>query len=174
MFACESAEITADFICLSKGITGGYLPLSAVLTTDTIYRAFYHDATSKGFLHSHSYTGNPLACSAALATLAIFESDQVLQENQHTSTYMYSQLQQCIASVDINIVHLRKQGMIMAFDVQTQNPNFPRDCYSQALVHGLLIRPIGTTVYFMPPYIISESEIDFMLETALSAVAASM
>ena len=85
-----------------------------------------------------------------------------------------AQLQQRIASVDINIVHLRKQGMIMAFDVQTQNPNFPRDCYSQALVHGLLIRPIGNTVYFMPPYIISESEIDFMLETALSVVAASM
>ena len=174
MFACESAEITADFICLSKGITGGYLPLSAVLTTDTIYRAFYHDATSKGFLHSHSYTGNPLACSAALATLAIFESDQVLQENQHTSTYIYSQLQQRIASVEINIVHLRKQGMIIAFDVQTQNPNFSRDCYGQALANGLLLRPIGNTVYFMPPYIISESEIDFMLETALSAVAASM
>ena len=174
MFACESAEITADFICLSKGITGGYLPLSAVLTTDTIYRAFYHDITSKGFLHSHSYTGNPLACSAALATLAIFESDLVLQENQHTSTYMYSQLQQRIASVDINIVHLRKQGMIVAFDVQTQNPNFSRDCYSQALAHGLLLRPIGNTVYFMPPYIISKSEIDFMLETALSAVTASM
>ncbi|MFM2434576.1 MAG: hypothetical protein RL063_555, partial [Pseudomonadota bacterium] len=168
------AEITADFICLSKGITGGYLPLSAVLTTDTIYQAFYHDITSKGFLHSHSYTGNPLACSAALATLAIFESDHVLHENQHTSTYMYSQLQQRIASADINIMHLRKQGMIVAFDVKTQNPNFPRDCYSQALAHGLLLRPIGNTVYFMPPYIISESEIDFMLETALSAVAACM
>jgi adenosylmethionine-8-amino-7-oxononanoate aminotransferase len=87
---------------------------------------------------------------------------------------MYSQLQQRIASVNSNIVHLRKQGMIVAFDVQTQNPNFPRDCYSKALALGLLLRPIGNTVYFMPPYIISESEIDFMLETALSAVTASI
>ena len=87
---------------------------------------------------------------------------------------MFTQLQRRLALSDINIAHLRTQGMIMAFDVQTQNPNFSRDCYSQALAHGLLIRPIGNTVYFMPPYIISESEIDFMLETALSAVAASM
>ena len=174
MFACETAAITADFICLSKGITGGYLPLSVVLTTDHIYQAFYHDITTKGFLHSHSYTGNPLACSAALATLAIFESDHALHKNQYTSAYMFNQLQIRIASSEINIVHLRKQGMIMAFDVQTQNPNFPRDCYSQALTHGLLLRPIGNTVYFMPPYIISESEIDFMLDAAMLAVSASM
>ena len=173
MFACESAQITADFICLSKGITGGYLPLSAVLTNDEIYQAFYHDSTSKGFLHSHSYTGNPLACSAALATLAIFESDQVLHNNQQKSAIMFNQLKNLINSTNLNIVHLRQQGMVVAFDVQTQNPNFSRDCYSHALAHGLLLRPIGNTVYFMPPYIISESEIDCMLNAAVSAVVAS-
>jgi adenosylmethionine-8-amino-7-oxononanoate aminotransferase len=78
MFACEQAEITPDFLCLSKGITGGYLPLSCVLTSDTVYQAFYDDATARGFLHSHSYTGNALACRAALAVLDIFEADGVL------------------------------------------------------------------------------------------------
>src|SRR5918996_15357 len=81
LFACEQAEIIPDFLCLSKGLTGGYLPLAVVLTRDSIYRAFYDDALTRGFLHSHSYTGNALACRAALATLDIFEADDVLARN---------------------------------------------------------------------------------------------
>jgi len=176
MFACEQAQITADFICLSKGITGGYLPLSAVLTTDEIYQAFYDDSPLKGFLHSHSYTGNPLACSAALATLAIFVADHTIEQNQQKSSYMHSQLQALIApsAAANNIKHLRQQGMIMAFDVDTTNSNFARDCYSQALQQGLLLRPIGNTVYFMPPYTMTLDETDFMLRAALDAVQASI
>jgi adenosylmethionine-8-amino-7-oxononanoate aminotransferase len=176
MFACEQAKITADFICLSKGITGGYLPLSAVLTTDEIYQAFYDDSALKGFLHSHSYTGNPLACSAALATLAIFAADNTLEHNQQKASYMHGQLQAVLASSDlaVNIKHLRQQGMILAFDVNTSNSNFARDCYSHALQQGLLLRPIAHTVYFMPPYTITPDEIDFMLQAALNAVQASI
>jgi adenosylmethionine---8-amino-7-oxononanoate aminotransferase len=172
MFACEQAgdkvSDIADFVCLSKGITGGYLPLSCVLTKDEIYQAFYHDQTAKGFLHSHSYTGNPLACSAALATLSIFETDDVIARNQHTSELIQTQMQ---ALTDLSIQHLRHQGMIHAFDVQTSNASFARDCYATALQHGLLLRPIGNTVYFMPPYCITPEEITTMIQSTQQAVS---
>jgi adenosylmethionine-8-amino-7-oxononanoate aminotransferase len=169
MFACEQAEIQPDFICLSKGITGGYLPLSVTLTTDEIYQAFYDDSVARGFLHSHSYTGNALACSAALATLGIFEQDQVLMRNQKTQAYLNAQL---ATWGDMPIKHLRHQGMIWAFDVITSSSKFQQNFYQQALSHGLLLRPIGNTVYFIPPYVINESEIDFMLSTTKSLVLA--
>ncbi len=171
MFACEQADVAPDFICLSKGITGGYLPLSAVLTTDKVYQAFYDDSTLKGFLHSHSYTGNPLACSAALATLAIFESDNIIESNKVKAAYLSSQMQ---VLTDLPIEHIRHQGMILAFDVQTHNPKFSRDCYSAALMQGLLLRPIGNTVYFMPPYTITEPEIDIMMQATLQAIQHSL
>ncbi len=170
--ACtQSRDCRPDFMCLSKGITGGYLPLSAVLTTDKIYQAFYDDSTIKGFLHSHSYTGNPLACSAALATLAIFESDNIIEKNKEKAAYLNSQLQ--IFS-QLPIEHIRQQGMIWAFDVKTTNEKFARDCYAEALRQGLLLRPIGNTVYFMPPYTISEPEMDFMLQAIFNALKTSI
>ena len=156
-----------DFICLSKGITGGYLPLSVVLTRDEIYQAFYDDNVTKGFLHSHSYTGNPLACSAALATLAIFESDHIIEKNQEKSVYLQAKMQ---ALANLPIQHLRHQGMIHAFDIKTNKPTFSRDCYAAALSEGLLIRPIGNTVYFMPPYTINETEMDFMVDATLHII----
>ena len=167
MFACAQADVTADFICLSKGITGGYLPLSVVLTKDEIYQVFYDDKVTKGFLHSHSYTGNPLACSAALATLAIFESDNTLEKNHETSDFIWQHMQDLN---DLPIVHLRRQGMIFAFDAVSKNANFSRDCYAAALEQGLLIRPIGNTVYLMPPYIISHDEILHALQASIHAV----
>jgi adenosylmethionine-8-amino-7-oxononanoate aminotransferase len=167
MFACEQANVTADFICLSKGITGGYLPLSAVLTTDKVYQAFYDNSTVRGFLHSHSYTGNPLACSAALATLAIFESDNILQKNQEKSALIQAKMQ---VLSDLPIKHLRHQGMIFAFDVYTQNVQFSKQCYQSAMQHELLLRPIENTVYWMPPYTINEEEIDFMVNTTNKVV----
>jgi adenosylmethionine---8-amino-7-oxononanoate aminotransferase len=167
MFACEQAAIKPDFICLSKGITGGYLPLSVVLTTDEIYAAFYDDSVTKGFLHSHSYTGNPLACSAALATLAIFESENVLTKNKEKAAYVNAQM---LALTDLPIEHQRHQGMIWAFDVKTESTAFSKACYSAALQHGLLLRPIGNTVYWMPPYTINEDEIDFMVDATFKAI----
>jgi adenosylmethionine-8-amino-7-oxononanoate aminotransferase len=161
MFACEQAEVTPDFICLSKGITGGYLPLSVTLTTDEIYRAFYDDRTARGFLHSHSYTGNPLACSAALATLDIFESERVLDSNFAKSTYLKSKMQMLS---DLPVRHVRQYGMIAAFDVDTEDVLFQRRFYQAALDKGLLLRPIGNTVYFMPPYVIDEAQMDLLVE----------
>ena len=161
LFACEQANIKPDFMCLSKGITAGYLPLSVTLTTNEIYQAFYDDSVARGFLHSHSYTGNALACSAALATLAIFEQDKILEKNRQTA----SDINQKIADwEDLPIQHLRHQGMIWAFDVKTSNAQFQHDFYCEAISRGLLLRPIGRTVYFMPPYVIKADEIDFMLQ----------
>ncbi len=171
MFACESASIKPDFMCLSKGITGGYLPLSAVLTTNKIYAAFYNDKLAKGFLHSHSYTGNPLACSAALATLAIFEADDILAKNKQKSAQINDKMQ---ALTHLSIDNFRHQGMIFAFDVKTKNTNFAKACYAAALQQSLLLRPIGNTVYWMPPYVINETEMVFMVNATLAAVKKSL
>lgn len=167
MFACEQAPIKPDFICLSKGITGGYLPLSAVLTTNQVYQAFYDNSTVRGFLHSHSYTGNPLACSAALATLAIFETDNILQMNQQKSALIQAKMQ---VLTELPIKHMRHQGMIFAFDVDTDNTQFTKQCYQAAVQQELLLRPIGNTVYWMPPYTINEEEIDFMVNTTRKVI----
>lgn len=171
MFGCEHAaqqvSDIADFVCLSKGITGGYLPLSVVLTTNAIYQAFYDDKTVKGFLHSHSYTGNPLACSAALATLELFEQTPVLQKNQETAKLLQEKMQ---VLTHLPIQYLRHQGMIHAFDVITQKKDFARNCYAAGLAQGILLRPIGNTVYWMPPYVISHEEIDWLLQRTVKAV----
>ena len=178
MFACEQAhgvndkltenqKVKADFICLSKGITGGYLPLSVVLTKDEIFQAFYDNSTARGFLHSHSYTGNPLACSAALATLAIFEADNTLQANQAKSAAIWTKMQ---VFTELPIQHMRHQGMIFAFDVITKNSQFSKQFYQAAIKHGVLLRPIGGTVYLMPPYTISTSEVDLMLQATVKAL----
>ena len=171
LFACEQAAAKvsdiADFICLSKGITGGYLPLSAVLTSDPIYKAFYDERTVKGFLHSHSYTGNPLACSAALATLGIFADDAVLEKNRVLADYIKTK---ATPINDLPIQHLRQQGMILAMDVVDTKPGFAQRCYAEALEQGLLLRPIGNTVYLMPPYSISREEVDHMITATHQAI----
>ena len=166
-YCVKKQDCRPDFMCLSKGITGGYLPLSVVLTRDEIYQAFYHDQVTKGFLHSHSYTGNPLACSAALATLAIFKSDNVLERNREKSALIQSTMQ---VLTDLPIQHMRHQGMIFAFDVTTKNVQFSKQFYQAAIKQGVLLRPIGNTVYFMPPYTITTSEIDFMLQATVKAL----
>ncbi len=159
-FACEHAGIWPDFLTLSKGISGGYLPLSLCMTTEKIYRAFYSDQTRHGFLHSHSYTGNPLACAAALACLEIFESENVLEKNKMLSQDLANAFSW--AKSDSRIAHWRQQGMILAFDVKNEcikNPGiFAREMFSNGLENGVLIRPIGNTVYVMPPYILTTEE----------------
>ncbi|MBN8779232.1 MULTISPECIES: adenosylmethionine--8-amino-7-oxononanoate transaminase [unclassified Thiobacillus] len=157
MFACEQAAIHPDFICLSKGITGGYLPLSAVLTTDAVYAAFYGDATARGFLHSHSYTGNPLACRAALAVLDIFETDQVIAANRIKAQEFTGLLAD--VAMHPRVRHFRQRGMIWAFDVADAQPGFSARLHQAALGQGVFIRPIGNTVYVMPPYVTSADDI---------------
>ena len=159
-FACEHAGIWPDFLTLSKGISGGYLPLSLSMTTDQIYRAFYGDQTQQGFLHSHSYTGNPLACAAALACLDIFETESILEKNIARSNDLTKAF--AWAKEDSRIEHWRQQGMILAFDIKTASlkrpTSFSREMFSASLKQALLIRPIGNTIYVMPPYILSPEE----------------
>jgi adenosylmethionine-8-amino-7-oxononanoate aminotransferase len=159
-FACEHAGIWPDFLTLSKGISGGYLPLSLCLTTNKIYQAFYGDQTQQGFLHSHSYTGNPLACAAALACLEIFEADKVLEKNIERSQDLAKAF--AWAKTDYRIEHWRQQGMILAFDVKSDylknSKMFAKEMFSHSLDQSILIRPIGNTIYVMPPYILSFAE----------------
>ena len=178
LFACEQADIVPDFLCLSKGLTGGYLPLSAVLTNEAVYAAFYDEYVAlRAFLHSHSYTGNPLACAAALATLDIFATEPVLERNRALAAHMAARAaplaeHPCVAEV-------RQCGMILAVetvrDRATREP-FPWQerrglrAYQHALARGVLLRPLGGVIYCMPPYVITPAEIDLMLEVAAECV----
>lgn len=164
-FACESAAIWPDFMCLSKGISGGYLPLSLVMTRESIFQGFYDKDVRRGFLHSHSYTGNPLACRAALATLEIFETDQVLQKNLLLAEKIKHGLMPLAAHKQVK--NFRSQGMIFAFDADLQDETavqFSRRFFSLALEQNILLRPIGTTVYLMPPYILDDAEVTCLTE----------
>ncbi len=163
LFACEQAGIAPDFLCLSKGLTGGYLPLSVVLATDRVYRAFYDDRLERGFLHSHSYSGNPLACRAALTVLDILEEDKVLERNRRTAAYLNRRAGGLRSHA--RVAHFRNTGMIWAFDVRDAQAGFGQDFHRRALEAGVLLRPLGSTVYWMPPYVIGETEIDFLLNT---------
>ena len=168
-FACEQAAIWPDFMCLSKGISGGYLPLSLVMTTEDIYQAFYHQDISRAFLHSHSYTGNPLACRAALATLDIFDEDDVLMKNRERAGKLAEALLKVAAHP--NVSNARQTGMICAFDVSaTKAEGFSRRFFAEALQQGLLLRPIGTTVYWMPPYVVSDEEIELLGDVTLAVL----
>jgi len=178
LFACEQARITPDFLCLSKGLTGGFLPLSAVLTTAGVYDAFLAEYTSgKAFLHSHSYTGNALACRAAAATLGMFRDEPVLERNRVLAARLGERL--APFTDHANVAEVRQTGMIAAVelvrDKGTRAP-FPAAerrglrAYLHGLDHGVLLRPLGDVIYFMPPYVISEDEIDFMVDVAAKAI----
>jgi adenosylmethionine-8-amino-7-oxononanoate aminotransferase len=178
LFACEQANITPDFLCLSKGITGGYLPLAAVLTHENIYQAFYAEYQQfKAFLHSHSYTGNALACRAALATMEIFEREPVIERNQVLAAHLKQSTE--IFTDHPHIAEVRQTGMIVALEMvknkQTREP-YPwqerrgLQVYLSALKQGALIRPLSDVIYFMPPYVITEDEIDHMVKIAYQAI----
>ena len=172
LFAHEQAGIRPDFLCLSKGLTGGYLPLSVVLTTDPIYATFYDDAVVRGFLHSHSYTGNPLACRAALATLDIFAKDAVLERNRRFARRFTTLLEPLAKHPQAR--HFRQTGMIWAVDIETDDPEFRLRFYREALNRDVLLRPLGTTIYFMPPYILDDDETALLAERAVAALKAAL
>jgi adenosylmethionine-8-amino-7-oxononanoate aminotransferase len=163
LFACEQAGITPDFLCLSKGITGGYLPLSVVLTTDRVYQAFYDDEVARGFLHSHSYAGNALACRAALAVLDVLERDSVLERNRKTAAWVNRRAESLRSHPAVR--NFRNTGMIWAFDVPDAGIEFGIKFHRKALEAGVLLRPLGNTVYWMPPYIVGEFEMEFLIGT---------
>jgi adenosylmethionine-8-amino-7-oxononanoate aminotransferase len=164
-FAHQQASITPDFLCLSKGITGGYLPLSVVMTTDRVYDAFYDESVTRGFLHSHSYTGNALACRAALATLDIFDEDDVIVTNKMRSQRLTDMLGDIARHPRVR--HFRNTGMIWAFDVDSPAP-VSRRVFEEGLKRELLLRPIGNTMYFMPPYVISDEEMALLAEGTIA------
>jgi len=171
LFACEKAKISPDFLVLSKGLTGGYLPLSVVLTSNDIYAKFYCDYSEhKAFLHSHSYTGNALACAAANATLDIFENDNIIENNRLLSAYMATKLETFL-TLD-NVDKVRQTGMICVVELKgyKAEDRIGLKVYEYGLKYGVLLRPLGHVVYFMPPYIITESEIDTMMDVAFKAI----
>ena len=165
MFACNQANMTPDFLCLAKGLSGGYLPLSVVLTTDTVYQQFYDDSSAHAFLHSHTHTGNALACRAALAVLDIFERGNVLETNRTKAKYLNDAA--VALSAHPKVRDFRNCGMIWAFEVDTEIEQFSQKFFQAGLKQKLLLRPLGKTVYFMPPYIITEEEIDLLINGTL-------
>lgn len=179
LFASEQAGIRPDFMCLSKGLTGGYLPLACVLTTETVYQAFYADYTRlRAFLHSHSYTGNALACRAGLATLDLFEETGALARNQTLADHLRVACRRLEAHPHLSEV--RQTGLIAAVELLQDRSNrtpYPwqerrgYQAYRKALEQGVLLRPLGNVLYFMPPYVISPEEIDLMVEVAAQAIA---
>jgi adenosylmethionine-8-amino-7-oxononanoate aminotransferase len=156
LFAWEQAGTSApDFLCLSKGITGGTLPLSCVLTSDEIFGAFYADDIARGFLHSHSYTGNPLACRAALTVLDLFAEGDVVAANRARAARWDALCAPLAAHPKVR--DFRRCGMIVAFEVATAREDFARWFFAEGLARELLLRPIDRTVYFMPPYVVDDA-----------------
>lgn len=178
MFACEQASIRPDLMCLSKGLTGGYLPLSVVMATEPVYAAFYDEYTRlRAFLHSHSYTGNALACAAALATLGIFREDGVIERNRALAARLGARAG---ALADHpHVAEVRQRGMIAAVElVRDKSRREPYawqerrglTVYRHGLERGVLLRPIGNVIYFMPPYVVAPEEIDLMVEVAAEGI----
>ncbi|TWG92958.1 adenosylmethionine-8-amino-7-oxononanoate aminotransferase [Luteimonas sp. J16] len=177
MFACEQAGIQPDLLCLSKGLTGGFLPLAAVLATGSIYEGFLDDSRERAFLHSHSYTGNPLACAAALASLDVFEQDGVIGRNRATAARMAG-LARSIGELP-HVAEARQRGMIVAFEL---TPDGRRDArfdparkvglraYRAALERGVLLRPLGDVLYWMPPYCVDAAQLDLLAEVTAHAI----
>lgn len=177
MFASEQSGVMPDLLCLSKGLTGGFLPLAAVLTTQEIYGGFLDDSRERAFLHSHSYTGNPLACAAALASLRIFESDDVLVRNRATSAKMAALAAQLREHA--HVADARQAGMIAAFELtrngDKRTPFDPTEriglrAYRAALRRGVLLRPLGDILYWMPPYCVDEEQLELLARVTREAV----
>ena len=179
MFACEHAGISPDILCLSKGLTAGYLPLSLVVVKDEIYRAFYHDYTElKAFMHSHSYTGNPLGCAVACESLNIFRDEDVLSRNRETAA-LISEKVRPLAEGHPHVGEFRQLGMIGALELVEDRQSktgfdwqrrVGYEIYKIALGKGVLLRPIGNVIYFMPPYIVKEKDIDLMVRVAFDSI----
>jgi adenosylmethionine-8-amino-7-oxononanoate aminotransferase len=182
LFACEQAGISPDFMCLSKGLTAGYLPLATTLTTGEIYQAFYDDyERMTAFLHSHSFTGNPLGCAAALATLDIFDSEPVLERNRTLAARMTAATAHLADHP--HVADVRQTGMILAMEMvrdKASRAPYPWQerrglrVYRHALSRGALLRPLGSVVYMMPPYVITEEQIDFLAEVAAEGIDIAM
>jgi len=177
LFACEQSAVMPDLLCLSKGLTGGFLPLAAVLATQDIYDAFLDDSRERAFLHSHSYTGNPLACAAALATLDIFAQDDVVARNRDTAAQMAALAAPLAAHR--HVAQVRQAGMIVAFELaQDARGRTPFDpaariglrAYRAALERGVVLRPLGDVLYWMPPYCVDAQQLQLLADVTVAAI----
>ncbi len=179
MFAINQAGIHADFLLLGKGLTGGVLPLAAVLTTDLVYQAFYASyASQRAFLHSHSFTGNPLVCRAALATLEALAAEDTLNKNRALQLTMATALAPLCDHP--NVAEVRQTGMILAIElVEDKASRGAFDwrerrglrVYQHGLTRGALLRPLGNVVYLMPPYCITGDEIEHLANVITEGIA---
>ena len=177
LFACEQVGVMPDLMCLSKGLTGGFLPLAAVLATQALYDAFLDDSRERAFLHSHSYTGNPLACAAALATLDIFRDDDVIARNRGIASVMGALA--APLSDHPHVADVRQAGMVVAFELSRDgNKRTPFDpalrlglhAYKAALKRGVVLRPLGDVLYWMPPYCVDDEQLELLAHTTLAAI----
>ncbi|MGI6069733.1 MAG: adenosylmethionine--8-amino-7-oxononanoate transaminase [Blautia sp.] len=169
MFAFDHAKVSPDIMCISKGLTGGYMPMAITVTTDKIYDAFYADySEGKAFMHSHTYSGNPLGCAAALAVQEIFRKEPVLENAGRRAEYLTRELTQALGDCD-HVGEIRHIGLIHAMEIvkdKKTKEGFPSELrlgyqvYKKALAKGLILRPLGDVLYFNPPLIIEEEEID--------------
>lgn len=180
MFACDYAGITPDMMCLSKGLTGGYMPMSITVTTDNIYQAFYADYNEgKAFMHSHTYSGNPLGCSAALGVMKVFQTEDILKAANKNACYLNKQMNE-LFNQHPNVGEIRSIGLIHAIelviDKQSKKPfdsnlRIGYEIYKKALTLGLVLRPLGNVLYFNPPLTITADELDKALAIMQMAIA---
>ncbi len=179
MFACDHAKISPDIMCLSKGLTGGYMPMSITVTSQKIFDAFYDDySKGKAFMHSHTYSGNPLGCSAALAVQKILREQNILENARKTAMYLHERLNEVFENYP-NVGEIRHIGLINAIelvkDKKTKKPFDPKlrigyQIYKKALNLGLILRPLGDVIYFNPPLNITKSEVNEAVELCRKSV----
>ena len=179
MFAFEHAEVSPDIMCLSKGLTGGYLPCAMFVTTKNIYDAFYDEYnTHKAFMHSHTYSGNPLACAAANAVLDLLEDGSILKKANENAKY-FNEIIVNKFNLHKNVGDIRHLGLINAIELvedKTSKKPFASEMrigykiYKKALQKGVLLRPLGNVIYFNPPLIIEQSEMDYVTDVAYEAL----
>ncbi len=173
LFACEQATISPDFMCLSKGLTGGYMPMSVVMTTQAIYNGFYDDYNRhRAFLHSHTYSGNAMACAVALASLKLLETEHTLEKNATKGQLLHTLVKKAAES-HLNVGEVRSIGMLTAIELVTDKVSktgFASEqrvgyqIYKKALKKGLLLRPLGNVLYFLPPYCVTEAQLEQMVQ----------
>lgn len=179
MFACDHAGITPDIMCLSKGLTGGYMPMAIAITTQKIYDAFYADyIEGKAFMHSHTYSGNPLACAAANAVLDILETDNVIEKACRNAVYFNEKIKEKF-SKHPNVGDIRHIGLINAIElVQNRETmqafdskyRYGYQIYKKALDKGVILRPLGDVIYFNPPLIIEREDMDYVINVAFDCL----
>ena len=179
MFASEQAGITPDIMCVSKGLTGGYLPMSITITTQQVYDAFYADySEGKAFMHSHTYSGNPLGCAAALAVQHIFQTKPVLENAGRMSAWLTGRLQQELGEHP-NVGELRHIGLIHAIELVEDRGSkrafaaekrLGYEIYKRALQKGLVLRPLGDVLYFNPALTIEKEELEMAVRITREAI----